>query len=115
MITSSIGAAISLLLGCIAVIAPQRIESFVSLNANNVEGLSEIRATYGGFFIGISIYALFSQSKDAFLVMGTGWLAAAFVRAITLCCGSYSHKNLGGVLFEALVGILCVWSVNPYL
>lgn len=115
MIILSIGAVISLTLGITAVLFPQKIASFVSLSINGTEGLAEIRATYGGFFIGISVYALFSQSTEAFLTLGIGWLIASLVRAITLVTGSYTHKNLGAVLFEAFVGALCVGSVIPYL
>ena len=111
MIISNIGACICVTLGCIALIYPRIIEVFVSIDASSVEGKSEVRATYGGFFLGISTYALYSQSADAFITIGIGWLGAALARVITLITGSFSLKNLGGVLFEVLIGTLCIGSL----
>ena len=91
-------------------IHPRIIEAFVSIHAPSIEGKSEVRATYGGFFLGISAYALYSQSAEAFITIGVGWLGAALVRAVTLFTGSFTIRNVGGVLFEILMGILCVGS-----
>jgi len=102
------GAVISLLLGLVAVLRPDLIQRFVSIRAIGKEGQSEIRATYGGFFIGIALYALFTQSATAFTVIGAGWLGAALIRLLTLLQGAFSLKNLAGVGFEALVGWLCL-------
>ena len=113
MIISNVGACISLLLGCFAVFYPKKIERLVGLYSKDLEGLSEVRATYGGFFIGISLWALYSQSKDAFFTIGLGWMLAALVRLVTVLTGSYSIKNLGGVFFEAAIGTLCLWGAIP--
>ena len=81
------------------------------MSFTSLEGKSEVRSTYGGFFVGISVYAFYTQSAESFLTIGFGWLLAAFVRAITLMSGSFSLRNLGGVVFETLVGVLCLWSL----
>lgn len=108
MILVNLGALITLLLGLLAVIRPDVIQRFVSIRAVGKEGRSELKATYGGFFIAIALYALVTQSYTAFTVLAVGWLGAALVRAMTLCQGAFSWRNLGGVLFEAIVGGLCL-------
>ena len=108
MIISNVAATICIILGFIAIISPRAIENFVGISANGLEGKSEIRATYGGFFIGIAMYALYTQSIDAFFTIGMGWLGAALIRTATLITGSFSFKNLGAVFFEVLIGIFCM-------
>ena len=55
-IIQNIGTAISLILGILAIIWPSHIAAFVSVKSIGKEGVSEIRATYGGFFVGISLF-----------------------------------------------------------
>jgi len=106
-ILSNIGVTLTLILGTVAILFPQRIQAFVSISAIGKEGLSEVQATYGGFFAGIAVYALFSQSTEVFLTIGLGWLAASFIRLVTLFNGAFSLKNIGGVVFEGAIGALC--------
>jgi hypothetical protein len=107
IIFSNIGVTLTLILGSVAIISPDRIQSFVNIRAIGKEGVSEVRATYGGLFSGIAIYALLAQSQDVFLTIGIGWLAASLVRFTTLFFGSVSSKNIGGVVFEGAIGICC--------
>lgn len=104
----NLGALITLLLGMLALIRTDLIQRFVSIRGIGKEGLSEVKATYGGFFISIALYALILQSYTAFTVLGAGWLGAALIRLVTLLQGAFTWKNLGGVIFEALVGCLCL-------
>ena len=105
-----LGAGVSLILGLIAVFSPRLIEKFISIQGTGKEGQSEIRATYGGFFIGISLFAILSQNQVVYITLGIGWVCAAFIRMITIVIGSYTPKNLAGVLFESLIGLLCLSS-----
>ena len=110
-IIPNIGACISLLLGIWAMILPSKVESFVSIKGIGKEGASEVRATYGGFFAGIAIYAMVTQNSVAFIALGIGWLTAAIVRLITLPFGYTTPKNIGGVVFEMVIGVLCTSSL----
>lgn len=107
-ILSNIGVLTCLLLGLLAIFKPKLIQSFVGVRAVGKEGDSEFKATYGGFFIGISIYAFVVQSEEVFIVIGIGWLSASFIRLLSMFGGALTIKNFGGVLFEAMVGILCL-------
>jgi hypothetical protein len=110
LILQNIGATISLFLGFIAIFWPAKTESFVSIKSVDKQGNSEIRATYGGFFLGIALFALISQNPTVFTVLGVGWLSASLVRLISCCFGFYTNKNLMGVIFEGLIGGLCTTS-----
>jgi hypothetical protein len=72
------------------------------------EGVSEIRATYGGFFVGISLFVIATQNSQAFVLLGCGWFCAAVVRLVTLFFGFATPKNIGGVIFEIVIGSLCI-------
>ena len=108
IISSNIGTAISLFLGILAIIWPSQIAAFVSVKSIGKEGVSEIRATYGGFFVGISLFVIATQNSQAFILLGCGWLCAAVVRLVTLFFGFASPKNIGGVIFEVVIGSLCI-------
>ena len=104
----NIGASITLLLGILAILWPSKIEVFVSIKGVGKEGASEVRATYGGFFAGIALYAMITQTQEAFVALGFGWLAAAFIRLGTLLFGYSTPRNIGGAVFEAAIGLLCI-------
>ena len=111
LILQEIGASISLLLGLMGVVSPSAVEKFVSIQAVGELGVSEIRATYGGFFLGVSIYALFIQETQVFIALGFAWLGAALVRAGTFILGSATSNNAGGIVFESIIGLLCLSSL----
>lgn len=104
---SNVGVALTLLLGLLAIGKPQVVARFVSIKAVGFEGLSEIRATYGGFFAGIAILAIITQSTAVFLTVGIGWLGAAMARLASLYKGTITPKNIGGVIFESAIGTCC--------
>jgi len=104
---SNTGVTFTLILGVVAILLPQHIQTFVSIRAIGKEGSSEVRATYGGFFAGIAMYALYSQSLEVFLTIGAGWVSASIIRLISLFKGAYSFKNMCAVFFEGGMGALC--------
>lgn len=107
----NIGATITLLLGLVAIFKPSVIEGFVSIKGIGKEGKSEVRATYGGFFAGIALYAIIIQNPIIFITLGIGWLSAAVVRLMTFSFGNATPKNIGGVIFESVIGLFCLSSV----
>ncbi len=107
-LAQNLGAVVSLALGVMAIVRPGFVGRFVSLKAVGRQGVSEIRATYGGFFAGIALFALVSQSAMVFAALGLGWLSAAIIRAITLLFGYASSKNVAAVGFEAVIAALCL-------
>lgn len=108
MMLSNLGIGITLLLGFTAIISPKKIANFVSLKPASAEGYPEIRATYGGFFIGIALVAVITQDELAYFSVAAGWLLAALVRLVTVFNGVRTMKNIGGVIFEGGIGALCL-------
>jgi hypothetical protein len=111
MITSQIlpnaGALITFSLGLLGVMSPNVAAKLVSIEPIGLTGISEVRATYGGLFVGLGGVCLYSQSSTVFLAVGVAVLGAALGRGVSVLVDhSYAPKNLGGMFFEASMGAL---------
>lgn len=106
---SNAGALITLVLGFLALVYPNVIARFVSVEPIGLTGVAEVRATYGGFFAALGGVCLYSQSSTIFFVTGVAWFGAALGRALSVLMDrSYAPKNLAGILFEAGIGTLLI-------
>jgi Domain of unknown function (DUF4345) len=108
-ITSHAAALFSLSLGLYGLTFPAGALRLVGLES--VPGLShsisEVRATYGGVFIGISLYPLVSGEPHAFLALACAWILAGFCRLCSvLIDGATTRFNLTSVAIELAVGTL---------
>ena len=103
------GAFITAGLGILGLLFPSKVSAFVSLTPDGLMGQSELRATYGGFFLGLGVMAIVLNSYTVYLVMGVAWVAAAAGRLISLLVdGNRQMKNVGGMAFEGIIGLLCL-------
>jgi hypothetical protein len=103
----NLGALITFGLGLMAIIRPSSAAALTGLTPTDPLGMSETRATFGGFFLALGALALLSQHPWTFIVVGTGWGGAAVGRLISVFVDkSRSPKNLGAVAFEAGVATL---------
>jgi hypothetical protein len=102
---ATLGALITVALGLLGALAPAAAARLVGVQP--VGGVSEIRATYGGLFLGLGGACLVLQSPVAWLVAGIAWVGAALMRlpSLLLDKGSYP-KALGGFALELTVGLL---------
>lgn len=104
---SNAGALITLGLGLLALLCPRVIAKFVSVEPIGLTGVSEVRATYGGFFVALGGLCLYFQSSTVFLVAGVAWFGAALGRCLSVLMDrSYASKNLAAILFESGIGTL---------
>ena len=111
LIAPNIAAALLMLLGGAALLFPKTIAAFVGIQPIAPVGISEIRSTLGSFFLGLGATCLWLQSADAFTVLGVASLGAAAVRLLSsLFDRSVTIKNIGGVVAEALLGVLFLLS-----
>ncbi|NWO07533.1 MAG: DUF4345 family protein [Alteromonadaceae bacterium] len=107
-----LGAFLTLALGTLGLVAPQKIAGLVGIVPNGKLGLSEVRATYGGIFIGLGAGCLFFQESEVYVAVGLAWLFAAAVRTASIFLDrAFSIKNAGGIIVEAGIGLLLVASV----
>ncbi len=102
-----IGAILTIGLGIMGLFRPDLAAGMVGIHAVSGLGRSEVRATYGGLFIGLGSSCLWLQSTEAFLVAGIAWSVAAVARTIAIVIErEASAKNFGGVGIEGGIGAL---------
>lgn len=102
-----IGAVVTLILGVFGLLAPRKAAALVGVTPLNRVGISEIRATYGGLFIGLGVTTLLLANKSVYSVAAACWLGAALARIISIFAdNSHDKKNWGGVFLETSIGTL---------
>ncbi|MGJ3238266.1 MAG: hypothetical protein ACFE0Q_06130 [Anaerolineae bacterium] len=78
-----IAAGASILFGILALIMPKRTAKAAALQVDTPAGQAEIRASWGGLFIGLGIAVLYLGTDDAYFVFGIAYAITALVRAAT--------------------------------
>ena len=112
-ITPNISAGFFVLLGIFGFAFPQLAAAFVGLKPISEEGISEMRATLGSFFLGLGIACLWLQSPVAFTTVGIASVIAAIARLLSIFIDrSFSIKNIGGVFTEAILGAMLLLGGN---
>ena len=105
-----LGAAVTASLGLMGLVRPDAAAAFTHVRPSGAVGVSEIRATYGGFFLALGAYALWTQAPLAFTTAGVAWAGAAAGRLVSVFVDrSTSATNAGGVVFEAAVAALLLF------
>ncbi|WP_171041564.1 MULTISPECIES: DUF4345 family protein [unclassified Pseudoalteromonas] len=102
-----VGSVITIGLGLLGFLLPNVAASMVGIKATSGLARSEVRATYGGLFIGLGVSCLWFQSFEMFIVVGIAWCLAAIARFIAIFIeNETSPKNIGGIVLEGGVGVL---------
>lgn len=115
ILIANLGAAITLILGCLGLLFPKRVSRVLGIHPEGPLGMSEMRATYGGFFLCLGIGCLVTQSDTAFLVAGSAWCGAAIARLISVVADdSRSRENIIGFLVEATVGLMLLSAIFKF-
>ena len=73
----------SIIFGIVALFRPQATADAAFLTADTARGKAEIRASWGGLFIGLGIAVIIIGTQDAFLVFASAYALTAIVRVIT--------------------------------
>jgi hypothetical protein len=104
-----IAAAGTALTGLVLTVRPQVVTNFTGVEALSKRGMTEIRAIFGGLFIGLGLAPLIFNSPEMYLLLGYAYLAAAVVRAIGIVIDrSGNGTNYITLLVEAAFGIVLV-------
>jgi uncharacterized membrane protein len=94
--------------GLLALVKPSAAYGFTGLNANGVRGVSEIRAIFGGLFIGLGL-APFFLGATAYQMLGIGYLAIAAARAFSIVFDkSYAQSNIISLVIEIVLGAILI-------
>ncbi len=102
-----VAAMCSLGLGLLGLFAPRAAVRLtgIAIRDDLPHSISEIRATYGGFFCGLSLAVLALGAPLAAWVLAAGWLGAAASRAVSLRVdSSVNLPNLAGLAVELAIG-----------
>ena len=104
-----IGAIISIVAGCLGLIWPNQVSQTIGLQIPGRLGTSEVRATYGGLFIGAGLAVTLIASSDAAFVLGAAWAGAFIARAISFVIDkSRTKENVAGLLIEGVMAALLI-------
>lgn len=104
-----VGAMISVFAGCLGLIWPQQVSRTIGLQIPGRLGTSEVRATYGGLFIGAGTAVVLIDNSDAALVLGAAWAGAFAARAISFVIDtSRTKENIAGLLIEGVMAVLLI-------
>jgi hypothetical protein len=79
----SCGAVVTVMLGCLGLLFPKAVGRVLGIDPNSPLGVSECRATDGGFVLCLGTGCLVAQSAQVFAVVGAAWCAAASARVIS--------------------------------
>lgn len=102
------GTMVTVVFGLWALFQPKPFAKRLSLSPYLERGITEIRATYGGWILGLSVYASIVQNELLFNCLGYGWLGAGIIRAVamTLIDNSFTRTNTIFVIIELMVCLL---------
>ena len=104
-----IGAIISIVAGWLGLIWPKQVSRIIGLQIPGRLGTSEVRATYGGLFIGAGLAVALIASGDAALVLGAAWAGAFIARAISFVIDkSRTKENVAGLVIEGVMAALLI-------
>lgn len=108
MILKIIAALATVATGVLAFVKPAATYGFIGLNATGVRGVSEIRAIFGGLFIGLGLAPLF-LGATAYQMLGIGYLAIAVARTFSIVFDkSYAQSNLISLVIEIVLGAILI-------
>jgi hypothetical protein len=106
MLLPNCGSVVTVMLGCLGLLFPKAVGRVLGIEPVRPLGISEFRATYGGFFLCLGIGCIVAQSVQVFTVVGAAWCAAACARMMSYAVdGSQTRHNLAGVGVEAGIGL----------
>ncbi|MEI7619803.1 MAG: DUF4345 family protein [Actinomycetota bacterium] len=104
-----VGSILSVLAGVLGLIWPEQVSRTIGLRIPGRLGTSEVRATYGGLFIGSGLAVTLIASSDAALVLGAAWGGAFVARAISFVVDkSRTKENVAGLVIEAVMAALLI-------
>lgn len=101
------GAVLSMLAGVMGLVWPRQVGARIGLATPSLLGVSEVRATYGGLFIGAGVAVLLSGSTTAAKVLGAAWAGAFAARALSVVIDrSRAKDNAAGLVIEGVMAAL---------
>ena len=101
-----VGALVTLGMGGLGLLFPSAAARLVAVEPIGRLGSSEIRATYGGLFAALGLFALATRDEVAFTMAGAAWLGAAAARVGDALWRGGERRVWGAACFEAAIALL---------
>ena len=112
---AQISAGFVIFLGAIAVVAPLKVAHKLNLDAldNRAAGKTELRATLGGLFLFVGVFALYMNDPLSYATLGAGWLGAGVIRTLAM----FPDETVNRLTFLSLAIELFVafWLFMPWI
>lgn len=94
--------------GVLGLVKPTAVYGLTGLTATGKRGISEIRASFGGLFIGLGLAPLF-LGEPAYQMLGIGYLALGAARLFAIFYdGTMEKTNLINLAIEIVFGLILV-------
>lgn len=107
-IISYVGSLFSLGLALLGIFSPASAMRLVGLipHEKAPHAVSEVRATYGGVFFGVTAFALATGAPMAFLALASCWICAMIVRIFSMIVdGVRNQHNWNSIAVEGGIGL----------
>jgi hypothetical protein len=101
-----LGALVTLGMGGLGLLRPSAAARLIGLEPRGRLGGSELRATYGGLFAALGLFALATRDEVAFTMAGAAWLGAAAARVGDAILNGGDREVWRAACFEAVVALL---------
>lgn len=112
-IISSVAAVASLGMGFLGLLAPFKAIKLAGLQPDPAapHAVSEVRATFGGLFIAMSLLALVTAEPLAYATVGAAWFGAGAARFVSIAFDRIpTPQNFGAAMFESGLGLaILLW------
>jgi hypothetical protein len=106
-----LGAGVLTVLGLFGSLRPDEAADLVGITPDGSLGRAEVRATYGGVFLGAGVACAVLRAPEV-LVIAVGTLSAAVVRTVSVGIdGARSRENIVGIVVEAGIGLFLLVGV----
>jgi len=95
--------------GLLALLRPTSIDGFTGITATGPRGITEIRAIFGGLFIGLGIAALLLNTDSAYQMLGITYAAIAVVRVVSMFLDqSIENSNIISTVVEVAFAVILI-------
>lgn len=95
--------------GLLALLKPKSIDGFTGITATGPRGITEIRAIFGGLFIGLGGAALLLNDPAAYQMLGITYGAIAVVRVISMLLDkSVENSNIISAVVEVVFAVILI-------
>jgi hypothetical protein len=89
---------------------PHRVAKLIEQTISTPRGVAEFRIANGGFFAGMSLFALFTNQAPVYTALGLGWLGAAMARTLSFVLDrpKLDASYMGFFVMEVALGLCLV-------